>query len=91
MSKVKVEVFVSVPACSGGLALSRLLEEIERDCGDQVEIEYHRGNTELFQQYGLTSAPALVVGELVRIMGVCPSRETLIAALREAGLEWEGE
>ena len=91
MSKVKVEVFLSIPACSGGLALSRLLEEIERDFGDRVEISIHRGDTEQFRQYGLASAPAVVVGELVRIMGVCPSRETLIAALREAGMEWEGD
>jgi len=33
------------------------------------------------------AAPAVVVGGLVRIMGVCPSKESLISALREAGME----
>ena len=42
---------------------------------------------ELFEKYNLTAAPAVVIGELVRIMGVCPSKESLISALQEAGLE----
>jgi len=87
MSKVKIEVFLSVPTCSGGVSLSRLLKEIEREFGDKVEIVTYEGQNELFKEYGLTAAPAVVVGELVRIMGVCPSKETLISALREAGLE----
>jgi len=87
MSKVKVEAFLSVPACSGGVSLSRLLKEIEDEFGDKVEITVYRGRHELYEKYNLTSAPAVVVGELVRIMGVCPSKETLISALREAGLE----
>ena len=87
MSRVKIEAFLSVPTCSGGVSLSRLLKEIEREFVDKVEIVTYEGYTELFEEYGLTSAPAVVVGELVRIMGVCPSKETLISALREAGLE----
>ena len=87
MSKVKIEAFLSVPTCSGGVSLSRLLKEIEREFGDKVEIVIYEGQNELFEEYGLTSAPAVVVGELVRIMGVCPSKESLVSALREAGLE----
>lgn len=87
MSKVKIEAFLSVPTCSGGVSLSRLLKEIEREFGDKVEIVTYEGHNELFEEYGLTSAPAVVVGELVRIMGVCPSKESLVSALREAGLE----
>ena len=87
MSKVKIEAFLSVPTCSGGVSLSRLLKEIEREFGDKVEIVTYEGQNELFEEYGLTSAPAVVVGELVRIMGVCPSKESLVSALREAGLE----
>ena len=87
MSKIKIEAFLSVPNCSGGITLSRLLQEIERDYNDKVEIFTYKGNSELFQDYGLTAAPAIVVEGLIRIMGTCPSKETLIAALHEAGME----
>ena len=86
MNKVKIEVFLSIPTCSGGISLSRLLKEIEDEFGDQVEIVTYRGRHELFEEYNLTTAPAVVIGGLVRIMGVCPSKESLISALKEAGL-----
>lgn len=87
MSKIKIEAFLSVPTCSGGISLSRLLKEIQSEYGDKVEVTIYKGRGELFQKYNLTVAPALVVGDLVRIMGVCPSKETLVSALRECGLE----
>ena len=87
MSKVKIEAFLSVPTCSGGVNLTRLLNEIKREFGDKVEIVTHKGRNELFEKYHLTTAPALVVGGLVRIMGLCPSKDSLVSALREAGLE----
>jgi len=87
MSKVKIEAFLSIPTCSGGVSLSKLLKEIEGEFGDKVETTIYRGRHELYEKYNLTAAPAVVVGELVRIMGVCPSKETLIAALQEAGLD----
>ena len=87
MNKVKIEAFLSVPTCSGGINLTRLLNEIQQEFGDKVEIITYQGRNELFEKYNLTTAPALIVGELVRIMGLCPSKESLIAALREVGLE----
>ena len=87
MSKIKVEAFLSVPACSGGVSLMRLLKEIEEEYGDKVEIIINRGRTEEYEKRNLTAAPALIVGDLVRIMGVCPDKESLISALREAGME----
>jgi hypothetical protein len=87
MSKVKVEAFLSIPTCSGGVSLTKLLKEIEQEYGDKVEVVIYKGRNELFEKYGLTAAPAVVVGGLVRIMGVCPSKESLVSALREAGLE----
>lgn len=87
MSKVKIEAFLSVPTCSGGVNLSKLLKEVEEEFGDKVEIITYKGRNELFEKYNLAAAPAVVVGELVRIMGLCPSKETLISALREAGME----
>ena len=87
MNKVKIEAFLSIPTCSGGVSLSKLLKEIEEEFGDKVEVIIYKGRNELFEKYNLTSAPAVVVGDLVRMMGVCPSKESLISALRETGLE----
>jgi len=87
MSKVRIEAFVSVPPCSGGVAVKRLLKEIEVEFGDQVEIVYHTGpGDEEWQQYAISNAPALVVGDLVKFVGLAPSKESLVGALREAGL-----
>ena len=87
MNKVKIEVFLSVPTCPGGVNLTRLLGEIEQEFSDKVEIVTYKGRHELFEKYNLTTAPALIIGGLVRIMGLSPSKESLISALKEAGLE----
>jgi len=87
MSKIKIEAFLSVPACSGGISLMGLLKEIEQEYGDKVEIIVNRGPNDLFKQNNLSSAPALIIGELVRFMGVCPDKESLLSALKETGLE----
>lgn len=88
MSKIKIEAFVSIPPCSGGVAVKRLLKEIEAEYGEQVEIVFHtgRGDAE-WDEYNITNAPALVVGDLVKFVGLAPSKESLVGALREAGLE----
>jgi hypothetical protein len=78
---------MSTPATPGDAALSRLLKEIEEELGGKVEIVAYREHNELFEGYNLTTTPAVVVEELVRIVGVCPSKETLISALQDAGLE----
>ena len=88
MSEVRIEAFVSVPPCSGGVALKRLLKEIEREFGDQVEIVFHTGpGDEEWDTYAIGNAPALVVGDLVKFVGLAPSKASLVGALREAGLE----
>ena len=88
MSAVRIEAFVSVPPCSGGVALKRLLKEIEQEFGDRVEIVYHTGpGDEEWETYAIGNAPALVVGELVKFVGLAPSKSSLVGALREAGLE----
>jgi hypothetical protein len=88
MSQVRIEAFVSIPPCSGGIVVKRLLKEIEHDFAGQVEIVYHtgRGDPE-WDDYAINNAPALVVGDLVKFVGLAPSKESLIGALREAGLE----
>ncbi|MGD1991635.1 MAG: hypothetical protein PVI59_00430 [Anaerolineae bacterium] len=88
MSSVRIEAFVSIPPCSGGVAVKRLLKEIEADHGDQVEIVFHTGpGDEEWETYAINNAPALVIGELVKFVGLAPSKESLIGALREAGME----
>jgi hypothetical protein len=87
MSKVTLEAFVSIPPCSGGVAVKRLLKEIEAEFGDQVEITFHTGPGDAaWAEYAINNAPALVIGDLVKFVGLAPSKESLISALREAGL-----
>lgn len=87
MSKIRIEAFVSVPPCSGGMAVKRLLKRIEAEYGDQVEIVFHTGPGDPeWEEYAIGNAPALVIGELVKFVGLAPSQESLVGALREAGL-----
>lgn len=85
---IRIEAFVSIPPCSGGVALKRLLKEIEAEFGTQVEIVYHTGpGDKEWEEYAISNAPALVVGDLVKFVGLAPSKESLVSALHEAGLE----
>jgi hypothetical protein len=88
MSKIRVEAFVSIPPCSGGVAVKRLLKQMEAEYGDQVEIVYHTGPGDPeWEEYAINNAPAMVIGDLVKFVGLAPSKESLVGALREAGLE----
>lgn len=88
MSQVRIEAFVSVPPCSGGVAVKRLLKQIEAEFGDQVEIVYHTGPGDPeWETYAINNAPALVIGDLVKFVGLAPSKESLVGALREAGMD----
>jgi len=88
MSKVRIEAFVSIPPCSGGVAVKRLLKEIEAEFGEQVEIVFHTGPGDPeWAEYAIDNAPALVIGDLVKFVGLAPSKTSLVGALREAGLE----
>jgi hypothetical protein len=88
MPEVGIEAFVSIPPCSGGVAVKRLLREIEAEFGDQVEIVYHTGPGDPeWEAYAITNAPAMVIGDLVKFVGLAPSKESLIGAMREAGME----
>jgi hypothetical protein len=88
MSQVRIEAFVSIPPCSGGVAVKRLLKEIETEFGEQVEIIFHTGPGDPeWEEHAINSAPALVVGDLVKFVGLAPSKDSVIGALREAGME----
>ena len=86
MSKVKIEVFFSTSADSKNTSISELLKEIEEEFGDEVEIVTYEEHNELFEEYNLTVTPAVVVEELIKIIGLCPSKESLVSALRATGL-----
>lgn len=88
MSKIRIEAFVSIPPCSGGVAVKRLLKQVEAEYGDQLEIVFHTGPGDpAWEAYAINNAPALVIGDLVKFVGLAPSKESLVGALREAGLE----
>lgn len=87
MSQIKIEAFYSTSNDPNDVGLSKLLEEITQEFGDRVEIATYKGQNELFSEYCLTATPALVIEEMIKIIGFCPSKETLVSALRESGLE----
>ena len=88
MDKVRIEAFVSVPPCSGGVAVKRLLKDVQAEFGDRIEVVFHTGPGDPeWEEHAINNAPALVVGDLVKFVGLAPSKESLVGALREAGLE----
>jgi hypothetical protein len=87
MSKIKLVAFFSPLHGSNDEHLYSLLEEIKHEFGDKVEIISYKDKNELFDKYHLTAAPAVVIEEMVKMMGFCPSKETLVHALKESGLE----
>ena len=87
MSKIKLEAFLPARLSPGGVNLMRLLKEIEQEYGDKVEIDVNIGHPATCDQNNISALPALVVGELIRFIGVCPDKESLVASLKEAGLD----
>jgi hypothetical protein len=83
---IRIEVFTSEPPCSGGRLLLKLIEKIKEEYGDKIEVEIYRGVCKKLEEYGIRASPAIVIDKDIRIIGVCPSEETLKEALREAGL-----
>jgi hypothetical protein len=70
------------------VAVKRLLKEIEAEFGDQVKVIMHTGPGDPeWEEYAIDNAPALVIGDLVKFVGLAPSKDSLVGALREAGLE----
>jgi hypothetical protein len=83
---IKVAVFTSEPPCSGGRLLLRLIEKIKEEYMDRIEVEVYKGVNQKLGKYQIATSPAIVIDKDVRIIGVCPSEETLKEALREAGV-----
>lgn len=83
---LKIEAFTSLPPCSGGRMVLRLMDQIKKEYGDKVEIEVFKGPTDKAKEYGLKVSPAIVIDKDVRIIGICPSKQTMKNAIREAGV-----
>jgi len=83
----RFETFTAEPPCPGCIKLLALADEIAKEYKGRVEVIKHIGPCEEFSKYKLTVVPAVVVDNgLIRIMGLCPDKETIIAALKEAGV-----
>mgnify|MGYP001081657082 CR=1 FL=1 len=83
----KLETFTAEPPCPGCIKLLTLADEIAQEYKGKVEVIKHIGPCEEFSKYKLTVVPAVVVENgLIRIMGLCPDKETIVAALKEAGI-----
>ena len=85
---VKMEVFSGDPPCPGCATLLSLADEYAAKYQGRLEVIKFIGKDAMakFEEYGLWCTPAVVINELIRIEGVCPSRETLDTALEEAGI-----
>ena len=86
MSKIVVEAFLSVPPCSGGIAVKRILARAQSDYGEALQIITHTGRNDRWDECHITNAPGLVVGDLVKFVGVAPDYDCFVGALHEAGL-----
>lgn len=84
---VKVEVFTAEPPCAGCSKLLEIADLLKEKYSERVEVIKHIGPCEEFNKYHLTVVPALVFNKgRVKIMGVCPSMQTIEASLKEMGV-----
>ena len=84
---VKVEVFTAEPPCAGCSKLLEIADLLKEKYSERVEVIKHIGPCEEFNKYHLAVVPALVFNEgRVKIMGVCPSMQTIEASLKEMGV-----
>jgi hypothetical protein len=87
---MKIDVFIEnsgVVEGSNDSNLIKLLEEIRGQYGDQIELVIHKKPDELFHEHNITATPALVIEDLIKFVGVVPSKESLLYALQCTGLE----
>jgi predicted DsbA family dithiol-disulfide isomerase len=83
-----MEVFSGDPPCPGCMAVLELADEFAAEYQGRVEVTKLTGEAALpkFEEYHLTCVPAVVINEKIKIEGICPSRTTVLNALREGGL-----
>ena len=86
MSQIKIEAFLSIPQTPDDVSLSQILENLRAKFGEKLRITISGKEEGLFKVYNLTTTPAIVIGEMVKIMGFCPSEQSVVSALRDLGV-----
>lgn len=82
-----MEVFTAEPPCAGCVKLLQMADEFAQQYKGKVQVIKHIGPSKEFDAYRLTLVPAVVFNEgEIKIVGVCPDRETIIASLKEMGM-----
>lgn len=87
---MKIDVFLSnsEPAKdSKDRQMLKLLDDFRNDYGSQIETAVHIKPDKLFEEHNITVTPALVIEDLIKIVGVVPSKDSLLYALKSTGLE----
>jgi len=86
--RVKMEVLSGDPPCPGCLAILDLADEFALKYKEKLEVSKLIGEEAIvkFEEYKIGCVPAIVINGKIRIEGICPSRTTLVNALREGGL-----
>jgi hypothetical protein len=86
---VRMEVFSGEPPCAACQDVLALADDYATRYPGELEVIKYIGKAAMakFNEYGLWCTPAIVIDEMIRIDGVCPSKETLDIALNEAGLQ----
>jgi len=86
MSQIKIEAFLSIPQTPDDVSLSQILDNLRAKFGEKLRITISGKEESLFKVYNLTRTPAVVIGEMIKIMGFCPSEESIISALNDLGI-----
>ena len=83
-----MEVFSGDPPCPSCKDVLALADEYSAKYKGKLEVIKYIGKGAMakFEEYGLWCTPAVVIDEMIRIEGICPSRATLDRALKESGL-----
>jgi hypothetical protein len=87
MSHVTIDVFISSESNPDDRALMDLLEQVENEFDGDIELVYHKEQDKLFNEYNITATPALVIDEMIKIIGFCPSKESVLFAIRGGALD----
>jgi len=82
---IQIKVFGTMPPCANCKRAEAQAQRAAERFPGQVEVVKRDALGPEAEQYGLMTTP-LVVGDLVKFVGLAPSRESLVGALREAGL-----
>uniref|UniRef100_A0A7C2P0T3 Thioredoxin-like fold domain-containing protein n=1 Tax=candidate division WOR-3 bacterium TaxID=2052148 RepID=A0A7C2P0T3_UNCW3 len=81
---IKIEAFLGEG--EKGTRLKKLLMELKEELKEAIDLQMYEKENEIFHSYGLKATPALVIEGLVKIQGICPSKETILKGLKEVGL-----